>query len=98
MSIEISNVITIDGNPDDVALLGKKRRTDQLCNSKSGESYNSRATFGFKINERTARPRDRNDAFHETDPSTGVNPLDTVSVGLDATKYSFDRPLHSCDR
>jgi hypothetical protein len=98
MSIELSNVISINSNPDNVALLGKKRRTDELCNSKSGESYNSRATFGFKINERTTRPRNGNDAFNKTDPSTGVDPLDTVSVGLDATKYSFDRPLHGGDR
>jgi len=95
MTIEVSDVISVNGSPDDVALLSEKRRADELCDTKAGQGNDSRLTLGFEFGELTTGPRDRNDAFDQTHPSTGIDPLDTVSIGLDPAKYSLDRPLDS---
>jgi hypothetical protein len=39
MVIELSDVISVDSNPDNVALLGKQCRAHQLRDSESRERY-----------------------------------------------------------
>jgi hypothetical protein len=97
MVIELSDVISIDCDPHDVAFLGEQCRAYKLRNTKAGESNNSRTTFGFKFDERTTGPRNGNNTFDETHAGAWVDPFDTISVGLNATKYSFDRPLNGGD-
>jgi hypothetical protein len=97
MAIELTDVITINGDPHDVAFLCEQRRAYKLRNTQSGESDNSRATFGFEFNKRTAGPRNWHNSFDEADTGTGVDPFDAIGVGLDTTKNSFDRPLNRGD-
>jgi len=94
MTIEVTDVVAVDGHPHDVPLLSEQCGTDQLRNTQSSEGDHSGPTIRFEFEERSTGPRHRDETFDEADARTRIDPLDTVGVGLDPAEDPLDGPTN----